>query len=215
MHCHTSRHTRKNSGLATHEEPPWAPWVAGYDRGYVTFVTQHALYTGALDKDGYPRISLQGKTGLGSQVVFVLYYGAIPAGHEVDHICHVRRCVEPSHLRALTHQQNIIQRKSYVETRHQRVRVFIDAYPQAEFFPVLISSTRLRELWGCQGGVRELLQTMCDAFPMEFVSTCVEEARGRRPALYTIEIKSSLIERLLKERAERTTSAEDIMPFVG
>jgi len=50
---------------------------------------------------------------------------------------------------------------------------------------------------------------------MEFVSTCVEEARGRRPALYTIEIKSSLIERLLKERAERTTSAEDIMPFVG
>jgi hypothetical protein len=101
-----------------------------------------------------------------------------------------------------------------MEKRHQRLKTFIDAYPQAELFPVVISSTRLRELWGCQGGVRELLQTMCDAFPQEFVSTCVEEARGRRPAVYMIAIKSSLIERLLKEQAERTTSAENTATFV-
>src|SRR5215831_2145284 len=70
------------------------------------------LFTGALDKDGYPRISLEGETGLGSQVVFKLYYGAIPAGHEVDHICYVRCCVEPSHLRLLTHRENVLHSKT-------------------------------------------------------------------------------------------------------
>jgi hypothetical protein len=167
------------------------------------------LYMGRLDEDGYARISYQGRMCLGSHVVFELYYGAIPEAHEVDHICHVRRCVEPTHLQALTHRQNVIQRKSYIEKRHQRVRTFIDAYPQAEFFPVVIAATRLRELWECKGGVRELLQTMCDAFPQEFISTCAEEARGRRAAVYMITIKSSLIERLLQDQVERTTSAEE------
>src|SRR4030095_14882355 len=73
------------------------------------------LYTKAVDKDGYPRISLQGKTGIGRRVIYEKHYGAIPEAHEVDHICYVRRCVEPSHLRLLTHRQNVIQIKAYVE----------------------------------------------------------------------------------------------------
>ena len=107
------------------------------------------LYTGALDKDGYPMISYQGRMRLGSHVVFTLSYGAIPLGYEVDHICHTRRCVEPTHLRLLIHRQNVIYIKAYVEKRHQRLRTFLDAYPQAAFFPVLITSTRLKELWEC------------------------------------------------------------------
>src|SRR5207248_10716734 len=77
------------------------------------------LFTEEVDKDGYPRISYQGKNRIGSAIVFELYYGGIPAGHEVDHRCHVRRCLEPTHLRTLTHRQNVIQIKAYVETRHQ------------------------------------------------------------------------------------------------
>src|SRR5712691_10368343 len=75
------------------------------------------LYTGALDKDGYPRISLQGKKRMGNDVVYEMSYGVIPEGHEVDHICYVRHCLEPIHLRALTHRQNVIQIKAYVEKR--------------------------------------------------------------------------------------------------
>src|SRR5262249_42346884 len=117
------------------------------------------LYMGALDKDGYPKISYQGRMRLGSHVVYEMIHGTISEG-EIDHICHVRRCVEPTHLRALSHRENVIHSKTHDEKRYHRVRTFIDAYPQAEFSPVLISSTRLRELWGCTGGVRELLQTM-------------------------------------------------------
>src|SRR5215510_7156919 len=97
------------------------------------------LYTKALDKDGYPRISLPGKKGLGSHVVYELYYGAIPAGHEVDHICHVRRCVEPTHLRALTHQENVIYIKVYMEKREQRIKQLIATYPQVTSFPIVLT----------------------------------------------------------------------------
>lgn len=35
------------------------------------------------------------------------HHGTIPDGLEIDHICRVRACVNPSHLRAVTHKQNI------------------------------------------------------------------------------------------------------------
>jgi len=107
------------------------------------------LYTGALDTDGYPKISYQGKKRLGSHIVFELSHGVIPAGHEVDHICHVRRCVEPTHLRALTHQENVIHIKAYMEKREQRIKQLLDAYPQVTAFPVLLTLPELQVLWEC------------------------------------------------------------------
>src|SRR5919108_4236928 len=107
------------------------------------------LYTGALDKDGYPRISLQGKKGVGSRVVYEQHHGAIPASHEVDHICHVRRCIEPTHLRLLTHQENVIHIKAYMEKREQRIKQLLDAYPQVSSFPVVLTLPELQALWAC------------------------------------------------------------------
>lgn len=33
--------------------------------------------------------------------------GEIPEGHDVDHTCFVRHCVNPAHLRAVTRKQNM------------------------------------------------------------------------------------------------------------
>src|SRR5215475_1938232 len=92
------------------------------------------LYMGRLDEDGYARISCQGKNRIGSDAVYEMAYGTIPEGYEVDHICHVRRCIEPSHLRLLTHQQNVIYIKAYVEKRNQRIKQLIETYTQVTLF---------------------------------------------------------------------------------
>jgi hypothetical protein len=175
------------------------------------------LYTKALDKDGYPRISLPGKKGLGSRVVYEKHYGAIPAGHEVDHICHVRRCIEPTHLRALSHRDNVIHIKAYVEKRQQRIKHLIDAYPQVTSFPVLLTLPELQVLWECTGtgNVKKVLRTMSRAFPEEFCYERLKAGYGRSPDLYAIGIQRSLIEKLSNEEALRETPTEDIVILVA
>jgi hypothetical protein len=42
---------------------------------------------------------------------FELAHGEVPEGHDVHHSCHVRRCVNPAHLQAVTRSQNMAMRK--------------------------------------------------------------------------------------------------------
>jgi hypothetical protein len=44
---------------------------------------------------------------------YTLVYGEIPLGTEIDHLCRVRHCVNPNHLEAVTHQENIIRSVKY------------------------------------------------------------------------------------------------------
>src|SRR5215475_3897979 len=104
------------------------------------------LYMGRLDEDEYARISCQGKNRIGSDAVYEMVHGPIPEGYEVDHICHNRRCVEPTHLRLLTHRQNVIHIKAYVEKREQRIKQLIETYPQVTLFPLLITLPDLEVL---------------------------------------------------------------------
>ena len=173
------------------------------------------LYIGALDKDGYPRISLQGKNRIGSNAVYEMAYGTISEG-EVDHICHVRRCVEPTHLRVLTHRQNVIHIKAYMEKRHQRIKQLIETYPQISQCPLLITLADLEALWDCGSiaNVKERLLTMSRAYPEEFFYERFE-AGGSKPAVYAIGIHASLIDKLSNEDALRETPVEDIMTLVA
>jgi hypothetical protein len=38
--------------------------------------------------------------------------GPIPEGHEIDHLCKVTKCVNPDHLEAVTHHENILRGES-------------------------------------------------------------------------------------------------------
>jgi len=174
------------------------------------------LYMGALDKDGYPKISYQGRMRLGSHVVYELIHGTISEG-EIDHICYVRCCVEPSHLRLLTHRENVLHSKTYDEKRHRRLRTFIDAYPQVTSFPLLLTLPALQVLWECTctGNVKKLLRTMSSAFPEEFCYERFAAGRGRNPDLYAIGIHASLIDTLSNEDKLRVMPAEDLMTLVA
>ncbi len=44
---------------------------------------------------------------LAHRVSYELHKGPIPDGLFIDHICRTRCCVNPNHLRAVTHAQNM------------------------------------------------------------------------------------------------------------
>lgn len=82
------------------------------------------LWTASLTRDGYGRIRWSGAARSAHRVVFTETGGVIPDGMTLDHQCHNlsdcpggascqhRRCVNPSHVRVVTHEENC---------RHNRV----------------------------------------------------------------------------------------------
>lgn len=67
---------------------------------------------GKHNKNGYGRIkAARGDNRLLSphRAAYELWVGPVPFGHEIDHLCRVRNCVNPAHLEAVTHQENQIR----------------------------------------------------------------------------------------------------------
>ena len=60
------------------------------------------LYTGGTNGKGYGVMTVYVH-----RVMFVDTNGPLPDGHEVAHICDQPNCVNPDHLMAMTHGQNV------------------------------------------------------------------------------------------------------------
>lgn len=70
------------------------------------------FWTGAKDANGYGRIKLSTqKIELAHRYSYELHKGPIGKGMSIDHLCHTPSCVNPSHLREATHQQNMWNRR--------------------------------------------------------------------------------------------------------
>lgn len=69
-------------------------------------------WTGARDRAGYGRTSYLGRQGITAHRAVWLASGReIPSGLELDHVCHNRACVRLEHLRAVTHGENMANRR--------------------------------------------------------------------------------------------------------
>lgn len=64
------------------------------------------FWTGCLDRKGYGWFGLKGRVQRTHRVSYELANGPIPKGMQVDHTCYNRNCVNPDHLRLVTHKQN-------------------------------------------------------------------------------------------------------------
>jgi len=64
------------------------------------------VWTASLNDEGYGQFGFQGRTHRAHRLAYAWANGPIPAGMEIDHICHNRACVNPAHLRPATSGQN-------------------------------------------------------------------------------------------------------------
>lgn len=68
-------------------------------------------WVGAHTPKGYGQIVLDGKNVAVHRAAYERAFGPIPDGLDIDHVhelgCRYRDCVEPSHLEAVTHGENV------------------------------------------------------------------------------------------------------------
>jgi hypothetical protein len=67
------------------------------------------LWTGTITNGGYGQFYYRGKREYAHRVVYGLLRGPIPDGMECDHLCRVRRCVNPRHIELVTRRENILR----------------------------------------------------------------------------------------------------------
>jgi hypothetical protein len=57
--------------------------------------------------DGYGRCKHEGRTQFTHRVAYQLVVGPIPEGKQLDHVCRVRACCNPDHLRVVSCAENL------------------------------------------------------------------------------------------------------------
>lgn len=65
------------------------------------------LWTGTLAGGGYGYPYINGRSHYAHRLTYQQVYGEIAKGLEIDHLCRVRNCVNPSHLEAVHKAENV------------------------------------------------------------------------------------------------------------
>lgn len=78
------------------------------------------LWKGYIAPNGYGKFHAS-ETGEQSahRASFRIFKGDIPEGFQIDHLCRTRNCVNPAHLEAVSHQENLFRsRKTHCHRGH-------------------------------------------------------------------------------------------------
>jgi hypothetical protein len=56
---------------------------------------------------GYPTVMIDGEKIRVHRAMYEAEHGSMPEGHDIDHLCRNTRCVNPSHMEAVPHAENV------------------------------------------------------------------------------------------------------------
>src|SRR5437867_3034751 len=65
------------------------------------------LWQGNIGLNGYGTMSINYKIHYAHRLAYELSKGQIPNGHQLDHLCRNRICVNPKHLESVTFSENL------------------------------------------------------------------------------------------------------------
>lgn len=76
-------------------------------------------WTGHCDDDGYGQFWVNNRNLRAHRFAYEMHVGPIPDGLVIDHLCRVRRCVNPRHLEPVTIGENILRgQDGHLQARH-------------------------------------------------------------------------------------------------
>lgn len=65
------------------------------------------IWFGAIDSSGYGNIQYNNKVWKAHRLMYTELVGEIPEDKQLDHLCRVRKCVNPDHLEEVSQQENL------------------------------------------------------------------------------------------------------------
>lgn len=78
------------------------------------------LWLGGLTSCGYGAFAPVNKGEKAHRWAWMLYRGPIPEGMVIDHMCRVRSCVNPDHLRVVTPTQNTLENSASLQSQNAK-----------------------------------------------------------------------------------------------
>lgn len=66
-------------------------------------------WAGQIKPNGYGALWFDSKKVYAHRFSYEVYKGEIPRGLEIDHLCNNRLCINPDHLEAVTHRENLLR----------------------------------------------------------------------------------------------------------
>lgn len=67
------------------------------------------LFVGSRWSSGYGKIVIEGRNVGAHRVMYEAWFGKIPEGLTIDHLCRTTECVNPNHLEAVAHRENVLR----------------------------------------------------------------------------------------------------------